>query len=117
MGELTDRALEALKDGEPIRLEQVELETEEEWTRYWKDTVNELQAGELPSSVPRLAGVDTETRLESYDTALEELRRTDDVPAEVLDALEAPGTDTKIREALHREAPDLSAEEEIIQDR
>ena len=116
VGEATELAMEALESGEPIRLEQVELETDEEWTHYWEDTVHELQSGELPSRVPKLAGVDIETRLESYDEALEELRETDDVPLEVLDALEEPETDAKIREALQKEAPDLEAEQEIIQD-
>ena len=116
VGEAAELAMQALESGEPIRLEQVELETDEEWTRYWEDTVHELQSGELPSRVPKLAGVDIETRLESYDGALEELRETDDVPPEVLDALEEPETDARIREALQRDAPDLAAEEEIIQD-
>lgn len=110
------QAMDALQGGDPIRLEQVKLETDEEWTAYWETTVRELQAGELPSRVPSLSGVDVETRLESYDAALEDLRQTDDVPPEVLDALEAPETDANIREALQRDAPDLVAEEEIIQD-
>ena len=116
VGEATELAMEALESGEPIRLEQVELETDEEWTHYWEDTVHELQSGELPSRVPKLEGVDIETRLESYDEALMELRETDDVPPEVLDALAEPETDTRIREALQRDTPDLAAEEAIIQD-
>ena len=116
VGEAAELAMEALESGEPIRLEQVALETDEEWTRYWEDTVHQLQSGELPSRVPKLAGVDIETRLDSYDDALEELRETDDVPGDVLDALEAPETDARIREALRRDAPDLAAEEEIIQE-
>ena len=115
VGEATQQATEALQ-GEPIRLEQVKLETDEEWTAYWENTVHELQSGELPSRVPKLEGVDIETRLESYDEALDELRQTDDVPAEVLDALDEPETDARIREALQRDASDLAAEEEIIQD-
>ena len=116
VGEAAELAMEALERGEPIRLEQVALETDEEWTRYWEDTVHELQSGELPSRVPKLAGVDIETRLDSYDDALGELRQRDDVPAEVLDALQEPETDARIREALRKEAPDLAAEEEIIQE-
>ena len=34
VGKLADRALEALRDGKPIRLERAEQETDEEWTRY-----------------------------------------------------------------------------------
>ena len=116
VGETSQQALDALQGGDPIRLEQVRLETDEEWTAYWETTVRDLQVGELPSRVPSLSNVDVETRLESYDAALEELRQTDDVPPEVLDALESPETDANIREALQRDAPDLAAEEEIIQD-
>ena len=112
--ELTRRAVEALEDVDGIRLEQIELETEEEWTDYWERTVRDLEAGQLPSEVPSLAGVSVETRLASYEDALEELRREGDVPTEVLDALEAPDTDRAIREALSNEDP--FAGDEIIKE-
>ena len=109
---LTQQALKELGETGVIEVEQIELGGEEEWTAYWEETVRELEAGQLPSRVPSLAGVSVETRLDSYDMALEELRQTADVPAEVLEALEEPDTDTAIREALLNEDP--YAEEDVI---
>ena len=110
--ELTQQALGQIGETGVIEVEQIELEGEEEWTAYWEETVRELEAGQLPSRVPSLAGVSVETRLDSYDMALEELRQTADVPPEVLEALEEPDTDTAIREALLNEDP--YAEEDVI---
>ena len=110
--ELAQQTLEQVQEAGVIRIEQVELETDEEWTDYWERTVIELDRGQLPSQLPSLAGVDVETRLDSYDMALEELRQTDDVAAEVLDALQEPETDSAIREALSNEDP--YQEEDVI---
>ena len=105
VGELAEQAFAQLEDLEVIRVEEIELETEEEWTAYWEDTVRELQEGELPSRVPSLVDVPVETRFTSYYAALDELRETEDVPQEVLDALEEPETELAIRTALSNVDP------------
>ena len=104
-GELAQQALETIREGGTIQVEQIELETEEDWAKYWEDTLRELERGQLPSQVPSLANVNVEERLEGYDLALEELHRAADVPQEVLDALDDPETDGAIREALSSEDP------------
>ena len=104
-GELAQQALETIREGGTIQVEQIELETEEDWAKYWEDTLRELERGQLPSQVPSLANVDVEERLEGYDLALEELHKAADVPQEVLDALDDPDTDGAIREALSSEDP------------
>ncbi len=99
------RVIERIEEGGTIQVEQIELETEEDWAKYWEDTLRELEQGQLPSQVPSLANVDVKERLEGYDLALEKLRGTADVPQEVLDALEDPETDGAIREVLASEDP------------
>ena len=100
VGELAEQAFAQLEDLDVIRVEEIELETEEEWTAYWEEAVRELQGGELPSQVPSLAGVPVRTRVASYYAALDELRETESVPREIVEALEEPETDLAIRTAL-----------------
>ena len=104
-GELAQQAVETIREGGTIQVEQIELETEEDWAKYWEDALRELEQGQLPSQVPSLASINVEERLEGYDLALEELHRAADVPQEVLDALDDPETDGAIREALSSEDP------------
>ena len=104
-GDLVQQALETIREGGTIQVEQIERETEEDWAKYWEDTLRELEQGQLPSQVPSLANLNVEERLEGYDLALEELHKAADIPQEVLDALDDPETDGAIREALSSEDP------------
>ena len=100
VSELAEQVIAQLEDSDVIRVEEIELETEEEWTAYWEETVRELQGGELPSRAPSLVGVPVRTRVDSYYAALDELRETESVPREIVEALEEPETDLAIRTAL-----------------
>ena len=103
--ELTGYAEDRIDAVEVVPAEPQDLED------FTEDAFLAVKAGRLPAQVPSFRSIPVAERLEAYDGALERLRRDPDVPREVLEALEDPGTDRTIREALARE--DAGGEEDL----